>query len=409
MPFPTPNLNRPDKSLLIKRRLYPKRKGRLWKYPGTTPSVTIRDYFFKRQLLILLTPAAALFSLFGKYHPDWVENIYSRKIYPILSQSIGYLSSLVPFSLAECVIVGLILLGIYLTAALIRRLIRNDGNYPRSWYIVRFLSTVLSIASVIYALFVLNCGLNYSRYPFTYYSGLTVRDSTPQELAELCTELIGEANALREQVQEDSAGVTTLSKPIYETAADARTAFDALSGGYVVLGGHYAQPKPVVMSRFMSQIQITGVFFPLTFEANINREAPEYTIPATMCHELAHLRGFMREDEANFIGYLACRCSDNSDFQYSGVMLALVYSMNSLYGSDPEAYFPLVQMYSQGVAADFQYNNRYWQQFEGPVAEVSNIINDSYLKANFQNDGVQSYGRMVDLLLADYRKRHELV
>ena len=409
MPFPIPTRNRTERPPSIKRRLYPKQKSRLWKYPGTSPSVTIHDYFFKRQLLILLTPAAVLLSFFGKHHPDWVENVYSRKIYPILSQSIGFISSLVPFSIAECIIIALIVLGIFLITALVRRLIRNDGDYPRSWYIVRFLSTVLSIASVIYALFVLNCGLNYSRYPFTYYSGLTVRDSSSQELAELCTELIEEANLLRGQVQENSSGITTLSKPIYQTAADAKTAFDVLSQGYLVLEGRYAQPKPVILSRFMSYTQITGVFFPLTFEANVNREAPEYTIPATMCHELAHLRGFMREDEANFVGYLACRCSESPDFQYSGVMLALVYSMNSLYGSDPEAYFLLAQMYSQGVALGFQYNNWYWQQFEGAVAEVSNVINDSYLKANFQNDGVQSYGRMVDLLLADYRKRHELV
>lgn len=409
MPFMISNPNRPEKPPCIKRRLYPKRRGRLWRYPGTTPSVTIHDYLFKRQWLILLTPVAAVFSFFAKNHPNWVEFVYSTKFYPILSQAIGFLSSLVPFSLAECIIVGLIVLGIYLVVSLVLRLVRNDGDRPRSWYVVRFLSTVLAIASVIYALFVLDCGLNYSRYPFTYYSGLSVRDSSSQELAELCAELIEEANLLREQVQENESGITQLSKSMYQTANDAKTAFDILSQGYPVLQGNYAQPKPVVLSRFMSYAQITGVFFPLTFEANINREAPEYTIPATMCHELAHLRGFMREDEANFIGYLACRYSDNLEFQYSGVMLALVHSMNSLYGADPELYFTLAQQYSQGVAADLLYNNQYWRRYEGAVAEVSNIINDSYLKANFQNDGVRSYGRMVDLLLADYRKRHELV
>lgn len=35
-------------------------------------------------------------------------------------------------------------------------------------------------------------------------------------------------------------------------------------------------------------------------------------------------------------------------------------------------------------------------------------VNDSYLKSNRQEDGVKSYGRMVDLLLADYRQRHGL-
>ena len=31
---------------------------------------------------------------------------------------------------------------------------------------------------------------------------------------------------------------------------------------------------------------------------------PFYNIPHTICHELSHLKGYMREDEANFIGYL---------------------------------------------------------------------------------------------------------
>jgi hypothetical protein len=32
-------------------------------------------------------------------------------------------------------------------------------------------------------------------------------------------------------------------------------------------------------------------------------------------------------------------------------------------------------------------------------------MNDTYLKANAQSDGVASYGRMVDLQLAEYRGR----
>ena len=37
------------------------------------------------------------------------------------------------------------------------------------------------------------------------------------------------------------------------------------------------------------------------------------------------------------------------------------------------------------------------------AAEVSARINDSYLKAHRQEDGVKSYGRMVDLMLAYYK------
>ncbi len=56
-----------------------------------------------------------------------------------------------------------------------------------------------------------------------------------------------------------------------------------------------------------------------------------YNIPFTACHELAHLRGFMQEQEANFIGYLAGTRSDSLEFNYSGYMLGWIYCTNALY------------------------------------------------------------------------------
>ncbi len=69
-------------------------------------------------------------------------------------------------------------------------------------------------------------------------------------------------------------------------------------------------------------------------EANYNGHMPEMDIPSTVCHELSHLKGFMREDEANFIAYLACRQSDSAAFRYSGALLAYIYSGNALYKAD---------------------------------------------------------------------------
>ena len=40
----------------------------------------------------------------------------------------------------------------------------------------------------------------------------------------------------------------------------------------------------------------------------------------------------------------------------------------------------------------------------GTGKKVADKINDTYLKLHGEEDGVQSYGRMVDLLLAVYRK-----
>ena len=38
--------------------------------------------------------------------------------------------------------------------------------------------------------------------------------------------------------------------------------------------------------------------------------------------------------------------------------------------------------------------------YEGGISKTADKINDTYLKVNGQADGVQSYSRMVDLIVA---------
>ena len=80
------------------------------------------------------------------------------------------------------------------------------------------------------------------------------------------------------------------------------------------------------------------------------------------------------------------------------------YKPYLIFGLTDETY----SLLCDGVRRDFAANSEYWKQFEGKVAEVSQKINDAYLKANDQTDGTKSYGRMVDLLLALYRAENAL-
>jgi len=54
------------------------------------------------------------------------------------------------------------------------------------------------------------------------------------------------------------------------------------------------------------------------------------------------------------------------------------------------------------VKKDLEQRTEYWRKFEGPVQNASSSVNDVYLKSNLQQDGVASYGRVVDLLLGYY-------
>ena len=344
----------------------------------------------------------------AKNNPWMVEQFYSEGLYPILANLFGRLSGLVPFSVFECLILLTIGLSLLLLGMLCfpagRKRFNRIAFFRVSWKI--WVRRLCNLAGLLFFLFVFLCGLNYYRPQFQEFCGLQVRDSSIQELAALYSELLEEAEQLREQIKEDDWGVMELEGDFFQTAEECQQAFQQLAQSYAVLPALPVKAKPVWNSWLMSMAQITGQFT-LTFEANINRLAPDYTIPATICHELAHTRGFMREDEANFIGYLACLESDSPQIRYSGVMLALVHVNNRLYEADQQLFLQLDQKMSEGIRRDFAYNNAYWAQFDDQVvAKVSEVVNDTYLKANNQTDGTRSYGRMVDLLLADYRARH---
>ncbi len=56
--------------------------------------------------------------------------------------------------------------------------------------------------------------------------------------------------------------------------------------------------------------------------------------------------------------------------------------------------------YSDGVRRDLVAQKAFWVPYQGKTNEVSNKVNDAYLKSNRQTDGVASYGRMVDWVIA---------
>jgi hypothetical protein len=248
-------------------------------------------------------------------------------------------------------------------------------------------------------------GFNYDRLSFDRISGLKVQKSSIRELYSLCDSLIGRANTLREKVNEDSRGVMSIPGGYKSIFKRAGAGYDSISSIYPELGGKYGPPKPVLLSVPMSYTGITGVYMPYTGEANVNVNITDMMLPCTAVHEMAHQRGFAREDEANYISYAACSRHPDADFQYSGVMLALIHSVNALASYDYDAYKELARKYSPGVKRDLAYDNEFWAKYEGFVSDVSDKVNDIYLKSNGQADGVQSYGRMVDLLLAEYRAK----
>lgn len=334
--------------------------------------------FFLLVLSFFLQLAARRVSGFG----EW----YGTRIYPLLVCTIGGLSNLFPFSVVE--------IGFYLFLLFIL------------WYGIRCIRQPLKLGSALILIigllafsYTANCGINYYRTPFSQFLSLELRPSSEEELTELCIFLAEQVNQESEAIsREDGAGKRDFPR-------QARADMKKLGEIYPQLSGFYPRPKPLLVSQILSVQSLSGIYSPFTIEANYNREMTEYNIPHTACHELSHLRGFMREEEANFIGYLACVGSDAAYSRYSGYLSGFIYASNALYRQNPKAVSEVYALLPQQALEDLHRNNEFWKRYEGPIAEVSTQVNDTYLKANSQSDGVKSYGRMVDLLLAYYRTK----
>ncbi len=327
---------------------------------------------------------------------------YSRGLFRWLSTPIAWITSFIPFSLTEMLLVigcPLLLVGLVIWLVRLRR--RTD----RAARIGRLCRRLAWTVSILLLAFGLLHGLNYARQPVAESLGLSVRERSTAELFETTTWLAAKANALREACQEDDRGVFRLSLGVDETLRTAANAYVAAAADTPLLDGPGIRPKGVLLSHLWSYTGITGLYFPFLVESNVNTDVPAYLIPSTALHEIAHTRGFAREDEAGFVAFLAGVADPRPDFAYSVTINALSNCLNALYTADPTAWQKVADELSPACWRDLEANNAYWQQFAGPVQRASEQINDAYLQANLQEDGIKSYGRMIDLVLAWYEKQ----
>ena len=273
------------------------------------------------------------------------------------------------------------------------------NNEKASVWMVSWFSGVLLGAGILMFLYVICCGINYKRTSFSEESGLMPMEYSAEELKEICIQLTEKLNELSDKVARDENGIMILSGQADKKAISAMT---SLGEEYDVLSGYYPRSKQLIISELLSYQGLSGIYLPFTVEANYNGDMIPYNIPFTACHELSHLRGFMQEDEANFIAFLACIHDEDLDFQYSGYMLGWTYCMNALYRMDDELWSEVRVLLDEVIETDLLANNEFWNRYEGVISEVSNQMNDLYLKANGESEGVQSYSRIVELIVAYY-------
>ena len=229
---------------------------------------------------------------------------------------------------------------------------RHSAKYCRG--VKRYFRFFAWVLLFVFAIMTLNCTMIYHGSTFSEkYFGeeegqqdVTLQERT-EELLRIYNDIVSHCNALSMEIERDDSGAVVYSGGLdskgnaVDMAGKAIGAMQNLGKSYAQLDGYYPRPKAMFFSDFMCQMYMCGYYFPFSMEANYNDVMSIMKKPATMCHELAHIRGYIYEDEANFIAFLACVESDDAAFQYSGYLSVLNYVANDLYKTrlaDPESY-----------------------------------------------------------------------
>lgn len=334
-----------------------------------------------------------LVSLWNYSAADWISSVVGGAVRAVL----GTVSSLVPFSLAELLLLALPL-WIFLLARYLRRMPRSTAHLRR------VLLRVLAVFFIAVFLFFATLGVGYRTTPLEERLGLSDQKITVELLLETSEILTERVNQLAREISFGEGGFSVSPIPFSDLSSSINAAFLQIRDEAPFLAQFSSRPKPLLVSEPFSYTNITGVYSFFTGEANINVNYPDYTVPFTVAHEMAHQRGISREDEANFIAFLVCAASDEAYIRYSGYLNLLEYVNNALARSDEEAFRAAWDALAPEVRGEIRAYNAFYQKYQSTVVkDVFEAVNDAYLKGN-GTDGVVSYGmvsRLACLYFAD--------
>ena len=343
---------------------------------------------------------------------DW----YLQNVFPLWVNTYGRLTGLAPFSVGGIMLyAAVILIFAFIVIGIMRLLFykKKSGRLKKTF---RCMLNVVTWVFVMAALVLtLNCYIIYhcSSFMEMYDVGRTHTKYSSDEKSEhieiLRNYIVGQANSLSDEFERDDDGYIIYNG---DMKSQAQKEMKRLGESYGQLSGFYPRPKEFLNSDFFSQQHMMGYYYPFSMEANYNSTMYITNKPCTLCHELSHLKGFIYEDEANFIGYLACIDSDDPLFQYSGYLSVLTYVDKDFYksrGRDKAKYRTYPQISRQVKKDDVFLTSEEWSRVNAnawistkTVSTVSNTAVNVSLKTNGVKDGIVSYSRVVQRLMDYY-------
>jgi hypothetical protein len=298
----------------------------------------------------------------GAFRASRVELWYARGVFPTISHLAGRLADAIPFSWLDVVLpLGAILLAILV--------------WKRQW------PSLVNLAAGLYLLFFWTWGLNYHRQPLQLKLQLDSERMGKEAMAEFTREAAAQLNRL---YREREKGMSEDSQTQAEAVRRVRRVIALIDNS------DWESARRIKTSRitnpWLHAAGIDGVFNPFPHEPIVSDTLLDIERPFVIAHELAHVRGYPDEGDANLIATFATLLSDDPSFQYSGWLNLWLYLRNR----------ELDELLDPGPRQDLRrISERARREQIGWINDLQQTVLDWFLKANRVEEGVQSYSRAV--------------
>ena len=314
-----------------------------------------------------------------------MADFYATRMYPVISCVMSRVSSLVPFSLEEFLVIAMALVIILIIVAGVRR---KQRWHHVLWREVKWLA-------LIYVWFYIGWGLNYSRSSVFHRLETPVAHYDADSFKAFLSDYAHKLNSSFDMKDDETTDIEE----------EIRAFYSALPSRAGLCKPHNWQaPKTAMASGLFSKVGVSGSMGPFLSESLLNREMLAVEYPFTASHEFAHLMGVSSEAEANFWAYRFCESSSHQAIRYSGYLSLLGNIMRNAQNLLlEEDYGHFIGSIRVEVLQEYNDKAEYWTgKYSRWLGDIQEALYNAFLKGNGIKSGTKNYDEVVSLLMTDF-------
>lgn len=291
-----------------------------------------------------------------KASPDSAE-IYTQTFIKFYQTTFGSISNVIPFSMTEVILILFVGACIFFLVLAIINLCKLR--------LIRCLTRVVSLAVTILSfitLYNVTASVQYNRKPIDlpFYTGEVIKE----DFVEIVDKYLDDFNYCSSLLSYNEEGGVISPYTFDELKVIIKKDYELLKDN-PYYNTFDTNPKQMTLLGWLyRELNITGFYFGIAGESNVNTLCTDAELPFVMAHEMAHGKGVMRENDAQLVAAYITLNSSDYYVRYSGYINTFSALMGVLnYTGNDDDYANAYYRIDKNILNDYDYINKYWSKY----------------------------------------------